>query len=255
MLGATASRQETLRTRLVQSPLASRLGRVLKSYAGPAVDHHDRLRVAIPLLIAVASIGSAFVGWRAAEYSSEAGELDRRASQALIRERQITTENEGALTQDLRLFAAYQQHVLMRRLLERDAARTQAQDPSLAAELRAEAQSERAAARALLPRLGWYNPEGSEKQGIVRYDLPAAREAIVDDSEELSELRPQALAKDADEARTTSVHLFGVVTLFIASLFFLTLAQLGRAITREIYAGSGMAVLVVAVLLFHWVGP
>lgn len=210
--------------------------------------------MAIPLLIAVASIGSAFVGWRAAEYSSEAGELDRRASQALIRQRQITTENDGALIQDLRLFASYQGHVLMRRLLERDAARTQARDPVLAAELRTQAQSERAAARALRPRLSWYDPGGGNERGIVEYDLSAAREAI-EESTDPAQFRPQALADEADRTRTTSVHLLGVVTLFIAALFFLTLAQLGRAVTREIYAGSGMAVLLVAVLLFHWVGP
>jgi hypothetical protein len=144
----------------------------------------------------------------------------------------------------------------MRRLLERDAARVRSQDPRLASELAAAAQSERAAARSLLPLLTWYNPGPGDERGIVEYDRASAQQRIDDNYEsELAALRSGPLAEEADRARDTSVNLFGVVALFVASLFFLTLAQLGRAVTREIYAASGMAVLLIATLLFHWVGP
>jgi hypothetical protein len=248
-----------LRSRLVQSPLLSRLERVLRRYAGPAAAQQDRLRAAIPFFIAVASIASAFVGWRAAVYSSDAGELDRRATQALIRERQIRAEFEGEVKQDLRLFAAYQEHVLMWRLLERDALRVRRRDPGLAAELDAQAQSERAAARAIAPQFRGQSPGVGDENGIVDYDRRAALAFIGEELSpsigELEALSSEPTTEDAHRKRTTSVNLFGVAALFVAALFFLTLAQLGRAVNRQTYFSAGVAVLVLATLLFHWIGP
>jgi hypothetical protein len=235
-----------------------RLVQILRHYAGPAAAQQDRLRAAIPLFITVASIGSAFVGWRAAEYSSEAGELDRRATQALVRERQIRAGFESEVTQDLRLFASYQEHTLMRTLLERDAASMRLEDPRLAAELASDAQSERAAARALLPLFRAQYPGVGDEPGILIYDRGTALEFLQEASDnrlELAALRSTSTSKEADRARDTSVNLFGVAALFIASLFFLTLAQLGRTINRKVYAGAGIAVLLLATVLFHGVGP
>ena len=235
------------------------MARALRRYAGPPAAQQDRLRAAIPLFIAVASIGSAFVGWRASVYSSDAGELDRRATQALIRERQIRAEFEGEVTQDLRLFASYQEHILMWRLLERDAASVRRQDPRLAADLDSQAESERAAARAIAPQFRGQSPGLGDANGIVSYDRRAGLAFIESEISpsiaELEALRSEPTAEDADRARTKSVNLFGVAALFVAALFFLTLAQLGRAVNRQTYFSAGVAVLILATLLFHLVGP
>ena len=69
-------------------------------------------------------------------------------------------------------------------------------------------------------------------------------------NEQLSELRPAATIAQADAKHAQGVNLVGLVTLFIAALLFLTLAQFTRPAIRRVFAGAGAFTAALAVVLW-----
>ena len=201
------------------------------------------------------SVLGAVVAWRASIYSSDASDLDQRATQELVRREQIVASSRGAVAQDRRFHGPYQEHVKAAVLLERDARALRATDAVKSAELRAEALDERALARSLAQFFYSPTPGYPTSSGNVGYDARAALQYIEETDAELPILHPGAVAKDAQTLHDRTVHLVAVAAIFVLALFLLTLAELARPATRAAFAAGGVAAMAAGVVLFLVIGP
>jgi hypothetical protein len=84
----------------------------------------------------------------------------------------------------------------------------------------------------------------------VQYDPQAALQRLENRDAKLPELRPDATLAQAESKHSQSVNLVGLVTLFIAALLFLTLAQFTRPSIRRLFAGAGSITSVIAIALW-----
>lgn len=202
----------------------------------------------LSLLITAVSILAAIAAWRASVVSGDAGGLDQLATQERLRQQQVEGQIDAQVDQDLRLFPRYLSHLGTWRVLEKKAAKQQRSDPGLAEDLRGDAQEELALARTIYQALS-VKPQF----GQTTYDEVASREFLRSFNIDLSNLDPDRTAARAEDERDRGITLVGVTAVFIGSLFFLTLAQVGRRRLRMAFAaggvllmlGAGMAMLVV----------
>jgi hypothetical protein len=216
----------------------------------PEEPRFDRFRVGVAVLIAIVSILSALVASRASLEAGRAADLDQRGTQEVLQRHQKIAEVEGDITQDLRLLGPYQEHVLSARLLARDAEQARARGfLDLAEELRGRSNEESTLARSLRLRFLAFIPDFGDDEGNVAYELEVAREFREALEEDLRVLNPDETFEAAERAHDRTVQLVGVTTLFIASLFFLTLAQFVRLALRRRFAVAGVGVLAGALVL------
>lgn len=214
-----------------------------------------KLRFAVALLIAAASVSSALIGWRASEYSGRASDLDQRGLEETRERQQILAGLEAFVVGDLRLLGSYQEHVKASVVLERRASR--AANRSVANALDARAREEEDAAESI--RRSFLSQQKGilveEKNGDVRYDRARAFEALKAEDIALPDLHPDEAFASARVTREQAVNLVGIAALVVASLIFFTLARFGRAGTNSLFAGTGGLLLVTGLTLFVWIGP
>lgn len=199
----------------------------------------------VSLLITVVSILGAIVAWRASIVSTNASSGDQAATQDLVRQQQIKVQVQAQVDQDLRLFPRYLDHLRGWKTLKKQSVGEQATDPGLATELSSEAQDELSLARTLYQSLSVKPVFGTEE-----YDEEFAVTYLGSFQQELHGLDPDATAAAASDEHDRAVRLVGITALFIASLFFLTLAQVARLTVRHFFAGAGVLVLVIGTVLF-----
>jgi hypothetical protein len=211
----------------------------------------DRFRTWIAVLIALVSILGAVVAFSGTLAEQEARRLDQQGIQDAARQQQIVTDLQATVNADLRYLAPYQEHLKAAQVLDEQATSLDATDPSGAALLRAQAQSERVLARTLQGFFQGALPDPGTTSGTpVKYDAAAALRRLENNNADLHQLRPEATLALAEEKHAQSVDLAGLVTMFIAALLFLTLAQFTRPSVRRLYGVAGVATAIGGVLLW-----
>lgn len=209
----------------------------------------DRFRSQVGLVIAAVSIFGAVVAWRASIVSSNASDLDQRATQELAHQEQLLATHRGQVSQDLRLLAMYQEHGKRRHLMLEQANSIENSNAELAYGLRIRAQGEGAITRMLQGLfLGYYAT--LDEDGNAEYNRDTAFEFLVGRDGELASLRPNQLADEAGAAQREGENLTGIAAILVTALFFLTIAQVARPQIRRIFAGTGIVVAAVGFILF-----
>ncbi len=209
----------------------------------------DRFRSRVGLVIAAISIFGAVVAWRASIVSSNASDLDQRATQELAHQEQLLATHRGQVSEDLRLLAIYQEHGKLRQTMLEQAKRLEKRNPELANALEIRAQGEGAITRMLRGFfLGYY--AGLNKKGNAEYNRNTALEFLVERDPELASLRPRQLADEAGAAQREGENLTGIAAILVTALFFLTIAQVARPQIRRIFAGTGIVVAALGFILF-----
>lgn len=210
-------------------------------------------RTVIAICIAVVSVLGAVAAWRAAVISIRASDLNEEGMLQLVQKEQVRARLESTVDEDLRLFAEYQTHVRHWQLLKRDARKVRRSNPELSAALNAEAQGELAVARALIP----FFRGGTPALGTGA-DLAYERDFVLRNLQRTDpvfrELHPETSFALAREEHARTVQLVLVLALFVAGLFFLTLAQFTRVTIRGIFAGAGIVAATLALGLLIVVG-
>jgi hypothetical protein len=199
----------------------------------------------VAILITVVSIMGAIVAWRSSIVATNASNGDQQATQDLVRQQQIKVQVQAQVDQDLRLFPRYLGHLRAWRTLGAQSDAQKASNPDLATTLSEQASDELSLARTLYQALIVRPPFGSET-----YDEAAAVKFLDGYHPELHGLDPAATAQQAVEEHDKGVRLVGITALFIASLFFLTLAQVARLSVRRFFATAGVLVLLAGMILF-----
>ena len=172
---------------------------------------------------------------------------DQEAIQQLVQQQRLEAAAQLKVNEDERLLRVFQEHVLHWRLLQKDA--DAATDTNLADELTAQAHAELSHAQAMLRYFQAAFPDYlSDPNGVVSYDRELALETVSDP--ELGELDPEARFTAARRAHDVAVEMLAIVILLIVSLFFLTVAQFAKPSIRTIFAGAGVGVLVLGMVLF-----
>lgn len=211
----------------------------------------DRFRTWVAIAIAVVSVLGAVVAFSATLTDQSARQLDQQGVENVSRQQQIITELQATVDADLRYLAPYQEHIKAAQMLDTQANTLTAAHPNSAALLHAEAESERVLARTWQALFQAAIPTATgDADKPVQYDAAAALQRLEANSPDLHELRPEAVLAQADATHTESVSLVGLVTLFVASLLFLTLAQFTRPSIRRIFAAAGGLVAVGSLVLW-----
>lgn len=208
-------------------------------------------RTIVAILIAVVSVLGAIAAWRSAVISITAADLNEDGMLELVQREQIRAQIEAQVDQDLRLFSRFRTHVVAWDLLQKDADAQRRRRPEVADALESQAQAELAQARALIP---FFRASAPELRPDTHYDRAFALENLETLNGSLRELDPEGAFADGEREFARTVNLVLVVALFVASLFFLTLAQFAREQIRGIFAGAGTVVAALALVLFFVFG-
>lgn len=177
----------------------------------------------VALLIAVVSVLSAIVAWRASVSDATATELFVRYPQELIQQELRRVEWDGIVEQDLRFFAQYRAHVRAWRLLEQQARK--AQDLTRRVEFDLKAQDELALARA---KQAYFRAKTPTFEVADVYDRESALADALAQDQIYQRLHPDATHYLAERAHAQTLGFDFIFAVFIASLFFLTIASLRR---------------------------
>ena len=211
-------------------------------------------RTIVAVLIAVVSALGALAAWRSSIVSIEAADLAEGGVLELVQKEQIRAQLESQIDEDLRLMAEYQRHVSAWRLLRQDARQVRRQSPELAERLEAQARTEIGLARAMAPffRTAYFGL--GEPDGTFELDRDFVLSQLLEFEPRFTDLRPDATFRASRETYAKTVNLVLIVALFIASLFFLTLAQFTGERVRGLFAGAGVVVATAAAGLFLFLG-
>jgi len=209
-----------------------------------------RFRTLVAVAIAAVSILGAVVAVTGTLSEQTARQLDQQGLQDEATQQEVVTNLNATVQQDVRNLAPYQEDVKAAAILQSQAATLESSDPSAAAQLHAQAQSYLVEARTRLSFFHGTTPEAGPSDKPVTYDSAAALQRLENNSSQLSELRPDSTLDIAETQHVKAVNLVGLVTLFIASLLFLTLAQFARPSIRRFFAGAGGLAAVVALALW-----
>lgn len=210
----------------------------------------DRFRTWVAIAIAVVSILGAVVAFSATLTEQDALKLDTQGVEDTSRQQQIVTDLQATVNQDRRYLVPYQEHIKAAQVLDQQATTLEATDPASASLLHAQAESERVLARSWQSFFQAAFPSVGDATAPLTYDAGAALQRLENNNADLQQLRPEALLDQADSTHSESVNLVGLVTLFVAALLFLTLAQFTRPGVRRIFAGAGGLVAMAATILW-----
>lgn len=208
-----------------------------------------RFRLSVALGIVLMSILAAIMAWRASVWDERSANTDELSRQDIVQQQQIEASHSETVNQDLRVFGRYEENSLLARELERDARGMRGADPLLAQQLTIEAQGLRAQAKSLRPFFRASQPLDND-DGTVYFDPAFARQVLRQDDPELESLKPNELREQAKDAHVKAVRLTGLAALFIAALFFLTLAEATRQGMSRGFALTGVIVASIALILF-----
>ena len=201
-----------------------------------------RLRLSAAFGIVILSILAATMAWRASVESERSANTDELARQDIVQRQQLLASQSQAVNQDLRVFGRFEERSLLARELDRDAKAGGGPD------LAREAQEQRAQADSLRQFFRASQPTDND-DGTVAYDPEFARKILASDPE-LEVLRPEALREEARVANIKSVRLTGLAALFVAGLFFLTLAEVTRGAVARGLTGTAALLAVSGGVLF-----
>lgn len=222
------------------------VGSVIEEEAEP----EDRFRTWVAIGIAIVSILGAVVAFSATLTEQDARSLDQQGIQDASHQQQIVTDLQATVNEDLRYLAQYQEHIKAAEILDDQANSLQATDPSSATLLHAQAESERVLARTVQGFFQGALPSEGDPGKPAQYDAAAALRRLETNDSDLQALKPEAVLAQADDKHKESVNLVGLVTLFVAGLLFLTLAQFTRPAIRRIFAVAGGVVAASGLLLW-----
>jgi hypothetical protein len=201
----------------------------------------------VALGIVAVSILAALMAWRASVWSERSANTDEISRQDVVQQQQVFASHAQSVNQDLRIFGRYEEHSILARELERDAARAGGEQ---AGALRVEAQRQRAQAQALRRFFLASQPIEEREGGGVEYDPRFALTVLQTNDNDLETLRPRQLREEAREAHIKSVRLTGLAALFVVALVCLTLAEITRQGISRGFAAAGVVVMAVALGLF-----
>lgn len=212
---------------------------------------NDRFRTWVAILIAGVSILGAMVAWRGALVANTAGQQDQTYIQELAEQRQEIALLTSRVDEDVRQVGTYAEHLGAAQVVQAQADAAQATDPNLANQLRLEAQSERTLAAERLRFITAGLPQiTNDPKNPVKYNRDAALKDLEQRDGNLQKLHPDATLTAAKKLHGKSQYLVALVTLFVASLFFLTLAQFTGKGPQRIFARAGTAVAIVSILVW-----
>ncbi len=195
----------------------------------------DRFQAIVAILIAVVSVISAGVIWRASMAGSNASDADRRGLVTTVQYEASYAQTVSTLYQEARYatqHARYQARV----------ATLQAQD-SKAAHTEAEWVNEILISMALFTPLTTDPAYRTSDGGL---DLDKRLADLRDADADLRDLGPQQKFDAADQFHTEAQVLLSIVIIFAVALFFLTLAEITRHKIRFGLAAVGIAIFLLA---------
>ena len=210
-----------------------------------AVRHPGASAATLAILIGVASVFTAVLAWRASLASIDSSRYESLAVQQQARQNQIERELEGLVAQDLRFVNVYQEHALAARELRTQADSLRVSDPGAADILDLEAQAQLDLARTIVPFFRGAGGVSLAEDGTVVYDTEYVLTNLREGHVELGELLTQRTPQLAQRADARSLGLIGVAAIVVASLFFLTVAQVTRArgrIRQVFFVAGGLLV-------------
>jgi hypothetical protein len=206
-----------------------------------------RLRRWTAIAIVVVSILAAVMAWRASVAADAAGTKEQLSEQNLLQQQELEAADEGSVIHDLGLFDRYEQHIDLAAALEHDA---RAAGAGAGTALAVQAQRELTLAREEQPQFEGPLPT-THADGTVSFDVAYSRRQLRLRDVDLLDLEsPRELAQLAKEQHTEAVHLTGLAVLFVGALVLLTFAGLSRRVVARVVAPAGVAVAVLAVVLF-----
>lgn len=209
-----------------------------------------RLDVLIPFMIAAVSLIGAAVTWQASDTAASAGGLDAQVLREATERQQILSQVRAVIVHDRQVYAEYQEHITAWHDLDTRAEAAATTDPALARALRFQAQSHLAMARTIRPLFRAQIPGFGDEQGLELYDEDAALAGLIAGESRLGDLDPLATRALAVERHDLAIRLVAVVIALVGSLFLLTVAQLGRGLTRVWFGVLGIVVAIFASSLF-----
>jgi len=209
----------------------------------------NQFRTWVAVLIAVTSVLGAGAAWQAANTAGTASSFDSIALQETSFQQQLLSNWTSVIDEDLRNRALYLQYTQAAKSLSQDADALRSSDPTLASELdvQASAQSRLADARAVQYRLIAPWTDADKNDSDLRQQWLEERQQ---DDPDLRTLQPARTIAHADSLHQQANQMLFLVALFVAALVFLTMAQFARKETRRLFAAAGIAVIVVAILLW-----
>jgi len=199
----------------------------------------DAFTNAVAVLIAVVSIVSAIVAWRASLAQNDAQGLDVRAIQELAQVQQARQGLQALVDQDRRFLARAQEHLLTAKQLRAEADAIRGTDATRADQLDQQAQDEDALARVLGPFFLAASGIVLGENDLIGYDPVYVQRNLEQNNETMRELRPEETRASAATAHARALDLVGIALLLVVSLFFLTLAEVGRQRPRGWFAAAG----------------
>jgi Ca2+/H+ antiporter len=215
-------------------------------------EHRDSIatfRLAVAVLIVVASCLGAGVAWGASTASTHSSDLDQAARQQFLLKQQILTSAQATIGEELRRVVTYQEEIESERILEQQAGRFRRSSPAVAAILDQQAQGQAALARTT-GALFFATTPTVATDGTVSYDRRQALANLLGQYVVYEQLHPAATQAAANHADKKYRHLIGVGVLLVAALFFLTIAEIGVRRVRHAFAVLGALALLAGAVLW-----
>jgi hypothetical protein len=206
-------------------------------------------RLVVAVLIVIASCLGAGVAWGASLASTHSSDLDQAARQQFLLQHQILTSARATVGEELRRVVTYQEEIASQRILEQQAARYRLSSPSVAGILAQQAQGQAALARTTSALFFATTPTVSAN-GTVIYDRKQALANVLAQSVDYQQLHPALTQAAADHADRKYRDLVAVGVLIVASLFFLTIAEIGVRRVRLTFAVLGSIMLLAGAVLW-----
>lgn len=207
-----------------------------------------RFRRRVAVLIAVASIAGVLSAWAASREAGAAAGFQQQGLQHLVHLEQELNKNEGLLDQDRRLDGLYERHVEARKIYSDQAAQLGSGSPRLRDGLAARAREHLTIARSLYRFFLTQQPPPPHVDDYEPRTPSASTAPYFED--DLAELRPEHLFRQAKEAHLVALLFSAVTASFAVALFLLTLAELARSDVRRYIGVSGGGVVMVGLVGF-----
>jgi hypothetical protein len=218
-----------------------------------AAEPSSAFRLVVAVLIAAVSVLGAGVAWSASAASSRSSDLNQQAQQEFLLRHQILTSAQAAVGEELRKVGAYQEQISAERILRQQANRFRVTQPDVAAILDEQAQGQAALARttgasffAAFPTVG---PDGT-----VSYDRQQAVNNLLSQYVVYQQLHPNETQAEANKQDSRYRKTIAIGIVFVAGLFFLTIAELGTKRIGYPAAAAGTLALVAGCVLWPLVG-
>jgi len=194
----------------------------------------DRFQTIVAILIAIVSVVSAGVAWRASMAGSSGSSVDREGLDTTMRYEAAYALTVSALHQEARYAAQY--------------TRYQARVDALESQDGPAARSEAEGVREIVEVLALFTPLATDSDYHTsdgRLDLDRRLDDLRAADADLRDLDPQQEFDTADQFYTETLALVSIVVLFALSLFFLTLAEITRHKLRLGLAAVGVVIFIV----------